>query len=127
MWYILTGDAVPVMVAGAPTVVYGTSVTAPVFAGLVAQLNAAIRATAGLETAKIGYMNPFLYWAAEKYPGAFTDVVYGSSNSMVGSASECAYGYNAAKGWDAATGLGVPSVKVLQQAAIEYVKLQKRV
>ena len=44
----LVGAAVPVMSAGQPAASYGTSVTAPVFAGLVMHLNAAIRATQGL-------------------------------------------------------------------------------
>lgn len=38
----------------------GTSATAPAFAGLVQQLNAAIRATPGLERCNLGFLNPFL-------------------------------------------------------------------
>ncbi|KAL4457627.1 hypothetical protein ABPG75_012492 [Micractinium tetrahymenae] len=121
----LVGAAVPVVSAGAPTTLYGTSVSAPVFAGLVMQLNAAIRATPGLEKCKIGYMTPFLYWAAEKYPAAFTDVIYGANKFPEQYAAECAQGgYYTAKGWDAVTGLGVPNMAELQQAAIQYVKLQ---
>jgi hypothetical protein len=101
---------------------------APAFAGLVAELNAAIRATPGLEDKKIGYMNPFLYWAAERYPGAFLDVALGSNQyAMDGEeAASCKQGYAAARGFDAATGLGIPQMSVLQKAAIEYVKGQQR-
>lgn len=35
--------------------------SAPVFAGLVTQLYAAVRATPGLEGARLGHLNPFLY------------------------------------------------------------------
>ena len=44
--------------AGIPEHTFGTSISAPVLAGLVAHLNAAIRATPGLEGQRIGYMNP---------------------------------------------------------------------
>ncbi len=43
----------------------------------------------------------YSYWAAEKYPKAFTDVVYGSNKFPETFAAECALGYHAAKGWDA--------------------------
>ena len=56
----LNGWAVPVQSAGLPLPVSGTSVSTPVFAGLVMQLNAAVRATPGLEDCKLGYINPFL-------------------------------------------------------------------
>ena len=41
-------------------IVSGTSASAPAWAGLVARLNAAVRATPGLENKTMGYMNPFL-------------------------------------------------------------------
>ena len=41
------------------------------------QINGAIRATPGLEDKTIGYMNPFLYWAAVHYPKAFNDITEG--------------------------------------------------
>lgn len=56
----VVGAGVPIVSAGQPSTVYGTSISAPVFAGLVMQLNAAIRATPGLERCKIGYMTPFM-------------------------------------------------------------------
>lgn len=46
-------------------------------------------------------MLSYSYWAAEKYPKAFTDVVYGSNKFPNNYAVECALGYHAAKGWDA--------------------------
>lgn len=55
------GELIPTVIAGLPTTLYGTSVSAPTFAGVVMQLNAALRATPGLEGARLGYLNPFLY------------------------------------------------------------------
>jgi tripeptidyl-peptidase-1 len=113
------------VIAGQVNAASGTSVAAPAFAGLVLQLNAALRATKGLENATLGYMNPFLYWAASNYRGAFYDVTDGGNNFGEGNATVCATGYIAARGWDAATGLGVPRVGVLARAAVRYAKLQR--
>ena len=44
---------------------------------LALQINSVIRATPGLEDKTIGYMNPFLYWAAVHYPKAFNDITEG--------------------------------------------------
>ena len=74
---------------------------APTFAGLVTQINAAIRATKGLEKKTIGWMNPFLYWAAENYPNAFTDITVGNNAWAVlnfPNITLCPLGYPAAKG-----------------------------
>lgn len=43
----------------------------------------------------------FLYWAAERYPGAFLDVTVGSNNYNEILPAPCPYGYHAAPGWDA--------------------------
>jgi tripeptidyl-peptidase-1 len=123
----LLGDYVPTVTSGAPLVLFGTSASSPTFAGLVAELNAAIRATPGLENKKIGYMNPFLYWAAEQYEGAFVDVALGSNRyASSDNSAQCTQGYNAVRGWDAATGLGVPQMSVLQKAAVKYVARQQQ-
>ena len=66
-----------IVLSGIPTLVAGTSVTAPVWAGLVARLNAAVRATPGLENRTMGFMNPFLYWAAQRYKDAYVDITLG--------------------------------------------------
>ena len=120
----LVGMNVAVVASGQPLMVFGTSITAPTMAGLVAQINGAIRATPGLHKKKIGFMTPFLYWAAKKYPTAFHDITVGYSGYNEANATRCPLGYSAAVGWDAVTGLGVPNIKVLQKAAIKYVKLQ---
>lgn len=74
-----------VRVDGLDTVIGGTSAVAPLWAGLVARLNAT-RAT------PIGFLNPKLY-----AQGAQRDIISGNNGA-----------YAAGVGWDACTGLGSP-------------------
>ena len=88
----ISGDADPesgyvVRVDGSNTVIGGTSAVAPLWAGLIAIINA--------RTGKpVGFANPILY----KNPGAMNDVTQGNNGA-----------FQAAPGWDAATGLGSPN------------------
>ena len=91
----VAGDASPqtgyeVSIAGTPAVMGGTSAVAPLWAALIARINAAASAAAG---ASAGWINPVLY----KHPGALRDITKGSNGT-----------YAAASGWDACTGLGSP-------------------
>jgi kumamolisin len=79
-----TGYAI--RVDGTEAVVGGTSAVAPLWAGLIARINAAKGRSAG-------FVNPLLYRA----PGALRDIAQGSNGS-----------YDATVGWDACTGLGSP-------------------
>jgi kumamolisin len=85
------GDADPetgydVRIDGGDTVIGGTSAVAPLWAGLIARINAA-------SGTPVGYVNPTLY----TNPGAFNDIVKGNNGSFA-----------ASPGWDACTGLGSP-------------------
>jgi kumamolisin len=87
----VAGDADPatgyeVRVDGVDTVVGGTSAVAPLWAGLIARINA-------LKGAPAGYVNARLYAAAQ----ACRDITEGNNGD-----------YAAARGWDACTGLGSP-------------------
>jgi kumamolisin len=75
-----------VRVAGTQTVVGGTSAVAPLWAALIARINA----TRGTP---VGFVNAKLY----AQPNAFNDVTSGSNGD-----------FSAAPGWDACTGLGTP-------------------
>lgn len=93
----VAGDASPqtgyeVSIASTATVMGGTSAVAPLWAALIARINAASTAAAGGATA--GWINPVLY----KNPGALRDITQGSNGT-----------YAAAQGWDACTGLGSPN------------------
>ena len=76
-----------IRVHGQDTVVGGTSAVAPLWAGLIARINAA-------RNTPLGYLNPRLYATS----GICRDVVQGNNGS-----------FYAAPGWDACTGLGAPN------------------
>jgi kumamolisin len=80
------------IVGGKPTVpIGGTSAVAPLYAGLLALVNAQF-------STPVGYLNPTLYGLAGPY--VFRDITSGN-NSYYG-----VTGYQAGPGWDACTGLG---------------------
>ena len=92
---------------GQETVVVGTSVATPMFAGVVALMNQFLGANG------LGNINPNLYRLAQSAPNAFHDVTVGNNFSpcVANSSPDCmngrtAYGYGAGPGWDGATGLG---------------------
>ncbi len=94
----VSGDADPqtgyvVRVDGTETTFGGTSAVAPLWAALMARINAAKATSAG-------YVNPKLY----ANPAAFRDILVGNNGSFA-----------AAKGWDACTGLGSPNGTALAQ------------
>ncbi len=104
--------------AGNVTVADGTSASTPVFAGIVARLNAA-RFAAG--KAALGFLNPWLY---SLNGTGFTDIVEGN-NGCYEAAACCSEdlpprqrGFHAVKGWDPASGLGSPVWKELLAAAL---------
>jgi kumamolisin len=75
-----------VRVDGHDMVIGGTSAVAPLWAGLIARINA-------IKGAPAGYINPHLY----KDPSALVDVTQGNNDD-----------FHASAGWDACTGLGRP-------------------
>lgn len=83
-----------VLVDGATLAVGGTSAVAPLFAALIARINAKAGKPAG-------FVNPALY----KSSSAFNDITQGDNGS-----------YAATPGWDACTGLGSPDGRKLAAA-----------
>jgi len=79
----------------------GTSASAPLWAGLIARLNAALGED-------VGFVNPVLYALGS---GVFTDIVAhpGAADNAFGSSP----GYPVGIGWDACTGWGSPKGKAL--------------
>jgi len=90
------GDNVVIFNNGLPTLIGGTSASAPVFAAIINRINEE-RIAAGKKP--VGFVNPTLY----ANPGAFNDITSGN-NSGCGTA-----GFSAVKGWDPVTGLGTPN------------------
>lgn len=87
----VSGDADPetgydVRIDGTNTVIGGTSAVAPLWAGLIARINAA-------KGSPVGYINPILYAT----PGVLNDITTGNNGDFAAGPS-----------WDACTGLGSP-------------------
>jgi kumamolisin len=88
----VSGDADPetgyqVRIDGTNTVIGGTSAVAPLWAGLIARINAA-------KGSRVGFINPTLYGT----PTALRDITQGNNGDFA-----------ASQGWDACTGLGSPN------------------
>jgi kumamolisin len=89
-----------VRVDGQWTVVGGTSAVAPLYAGLIAQLNQALGRP-------LGALLPALYGipAADR-ANVFRDITTGNNSVPASQFGPATPGYPAAAGWDACTGLG---------------------
>ncbi|OTA99361.1 hypothetical protein M426DRAFT_67989 [Hypoxylon sp. CI-4A] len=97
---------------GSSALLSGTSASSPVFAGVVALLNAARKSQS---QPPLGFLNPWLY----NNSAALIDITsgYGSgctTNSAFGSGGAK---WNATEGWDPVTGLGTPDFGKLLAAA----------
>ena len=107
---------------GQEDVVEGSSVAAPIMAGIVARLN---ELALDLTARTLGLVAPLFYAAAFQQPNIFNDLTVGNNICGQGSTSvadgckldpygyelptTCS-GYSCAMGWDAVTGLGSPNV-----------------
>jgi tripeptidyl-peptidase-1 len=104
------GSAFRVVLGGKKTTVSGTSASTPVFASIIALLNAQ-RLQQGKKT--LGFLNPWLYSLEGK---ALTDIVSGGSRGCLGRSTFSGAktvtipyaSWNATKGWDPVTGIGTP-------------------
>lgn len=90
-----------IFVRGKWTAAGGTSVAAPIWAGFLARVNAALLAAG---RSRLGAANAALYASSRGASAAFRDVVRGG-NGYAG-----VPGFSASKGWDPVTGLGSPDV-----------------
>lgn len=90
------GDNVAIVAGGAPTLIGGTSASAPLFAAILTRINEELLA-AGKPT--VGFVNPVLY----AHPEVLHDITVGSNP---GCGSD---GFAVSSGWDPVTGLGTPN------------------
>jgi Pro-kumamolisin, activation domain len=103
--------------SGATTVVAGTSVAAPLWAGFTALVNQrSMQNGAGLA----GFLNPTFYdigltagSADDVYAISFHDIADGVSNGVGGGGS----GFTSVPGYDLVTGLGTPTSALIDQLA----------
>ena len=98
----VAGDADPqtgynVRVDGVDAVIGGTSAVAPLWAALIARLNA-------INGKPVGFVNAALYAS----PGALRDITMGNNGD-----------FEAAAGWDACTGLGSPDGGALSRLLVQ--------
>ena len=93
----------------------GTSASAPLLAGIVADMNSYSLAHGGT---RLGFANPFLYDSFTADPAAFRDVTTGSNNpDHLGP-------YPATPGYDQASGIGAPLAGALAADLAAYVPAQ---
>jgi kumamolisin len=95
-----------VVIDGKPTAGSGTSASAPVWAALIARINAKLP-----PAKRKRFVAPLLYQPAVAQAG-FRDIIVGHN----GAASGRGKGYEARRGFDAVSGLGVPDGKKLLAA-----------
>ena len=109
---------------GQNTYVDGTSAAGPVFASVIALLNAA-RLEAGKPP--LGFLNPWLYQTV--FPaGALNDITYGQSTGCTGTDQYSGLrtpevegaSWSAVVGWDPVTGLGTPNFGLMLPLALNY-------
>ncbi len=100
----------PMIIGGKPDAAIGTSASAPLWAGLIAVLNAALGEP-------VGYINPNIYKIGSKVFRDINGDQGPKDNALAG-----APGYPAEKGWDACTGWGSPNGVELVKAFEKLVK-----
>lgn len=106
----LLGDRYPVITNGETSLQKGTSASAPFFASLVVLIND-IRLRQGKSV--VGFINPLLY--SEQGLASIRDVADGISSIEGCEQGEVfVNGYQAAAGWDPASGLGEPGFESLR-------------
>jgi len=93
----------------------GTSASAPLLAGIVADMNSYSLAHGG---ARLGFADPFLYDSLAADPAAFRDVTVGTNNP------DDAGPYPATSGYDQASGIGAPLAGALAADLAAYAPAQ---
>jgi uncharacterized protein (TIGR03437 family) len=105
-------DGYIVYTQGADSIFGGTSVPAPIFAGITALVNQRLVAAGKLSAPGLGNINPTLYAMAQSTTGVFHDIVTGDNIVTVTcpprsrSCVPGTVGYSAGPGYDLVTGWG---------------------
>ena len=97
----------PVIIAGALNFIGGTSLSSPLWGGVVSLINEISTKYTGKT---VGFVNPLLYTMWSSDPTTFIDIT--SGNNAGCPSSPCAQtctGFYATSGYDAVTGLGSPN------------------
>jgi len=107
----MIGDKVPTVMYGSLTNFGGTSASAPITAGVLTLLNAALLARG---KSPVGPVTPLLYSIAANNQtlNPFNDITIG--HNRCGEMACCPDGFECSKGWDAVTGLGSMNFAVIR-------------
>ncbi len=89
----LIGTNYEFITAGTKMYLFGTACSAPVFAGLVSLINAALKAA---NKNPVGFLNPTLY--SNKSAAIFRDITTGNNKCCYFSSVCCSSGFTATKG-----------------------------
>ncbi len=104
------------------TIVGGTSVGAPTFAGMFTLVNQQLVASGAQSKPGLGNINPQLYSLAQSTPGGYHDITTGNNQittTCTGSRFGCTpttVGYTAGPGYDQVTGIGTVNAGTLLTA-----------
>jgi len=113
-------DGYIVYISGQPQIYGGTSVAVPTMAGIVTLLNQYLVSTGALAQPGLANINPELYRLGQNVSGVFHDTTMGNNSvPCVAGSPNCVngfFGYNAATGYDRASGLGSPDAYNLVHA-----------
>jgi tripeptidyl-peptidase-1 len=92
----------------------GTSCSSPIFAGVIANLNA-FQKSRGKPI--LGFANPLLYRMHRESPETFNDITVGKTSCTEDICCHPSkqYGFTATEGWDSASGLGSPNVEKMKE------------
>ncbi|MBZ5607811.1 MAG: Ig-like domain repeat protein [Acidobacteriia bacterium] len=105
-------DGYMVSTRGAFRIYGGTSVSAPVFAGIATLLNHYLVSVGAQSSPGLGNMNPMLYGLAQIASGVFHDILDGDNIVTVNCGARSrnctpgSFGFSAGPGYDQASGLG---------------------
>lgn len=129
-WYSFGGRAYPdisavstnflVYINGTQQLIGGTSASTPTTASIVSLLNDK-RLQQGLPP--LGFLNPVIYSLNSQNSNlhAFNDITVGTNNCSAIPSHCCEYGFLAAPGWDATTGVGSPNFAQLSTLTVPSV------
>lgn len=95
----------------------GTSCSAPVFAGIITQLNY-LRKQNGKPI--LGLFTPLLYKMHTEHPDIFNDIKEGVTYCTQNKCCNKEFGFEASKGWDPVSGLGTPNVGKMKEYLINH-------
>ncbi len=101
------------------TLLGGTSMSSPLWAGIVSILNShSIKITGKT----LGFLNPLLYKMAKECPDCFHDITVGNNKCPNAGCTDQCKGFQAAYGWDPVTGLGSPQFGNMLQYITKLLK-----